>query len=320
MIGNILGGVGAIIGAGAQVAQVAQNKRIADQNLGFQRENLDWQRTAQRTTWDREDNAVQRRADDLEAAGLSKTLAAGSAASASGPIRTTAPQKENPRSGEGIANAVNQALAALQGQANIARTHAQQKLDDAQAQRIKTETSMMRERHDADMALTRARTAGQTQQNAYNVMNLPLQISRTRQEIRNLGYAEVNSRLQAERNELGVTRDEVALATERIRETREGRGLTKQELEIQALATANQAARWNLEQARRMFLPVGQSWSRELQMANALAGSASSPGASAAFGLVNDIWRNFMDRRPSYGDRATARGMAPANYGRPGAY
>ena len=53
--------------------------------------NLDWQIAAQRTTWEREDNAVQRRVADLKAAGLSPVLAAGSAASTSAPIATKAP-------------------------------------------------------------------------------------------------------------------------------------------------------------------------------------------------------------------------------------
>ena len=42
----------------------------------------------------REDNAVQRRAADLKAAGLSKTLAAGGAAQAGPVVATQAPQRE----------------------------------------------------------------------------------------------------------------------------------------------------------------------------------------------------------------------------------
>lgn len=67
------------------IGTIVSNKnsqRVANQNIAFQREmnNL---------LMDREDNAVQRRAFDLQKAGLSKTLAAGSPASASA---LTAPQ------------------------------------------------------------------------------------------------------------------------------------------------------------------------------------------------------------------------------------
>ena len=58
---------GALIGAGSSLAGSGINTVVG--LLGRRRQ------------WEREDNAVQRRAADLEAAGLSKTLAAGSAAS-----------------------------------------------------------------------------------------------------------------------------------------------------------------------------------------------------------------------------------------------
>lgn len=66
------------------------NKDIANQNLQFQDENLQYQKDLQKQIFAREDNAVRRRVDDLVAAGLSPTLAAGSAANAGQAIETQA--------------------------------------------------------------------------------------------------------------------------------------------------------------------------------------------------------------------------------------
>lgn len=60
-------------------------------NYSNQRSALNWQKSAQQTTWAREDNAVQRRVADLKAAGLNPVLAAGSAASSSTPISPIVP-------------------------------------------------------------------------------------------------------------------------------------------------------------------------------------------------------------------------------------
>lgn len=61
-------------------------------NYKSQVANLDYQKDLQKQIFQREDNAVQRRASDLEKAGLSKTLAAGDAAGAGTAISTSAPQ------------------------------------------------------------------------------------------------------------------------------------------------------------------------------------------------------------------------------------
>ena len=55
----------------AVLAQNASNEKIAQQNLDFQRENLDYQKALQNQIFEREDTAYQRTVDDMRAAGLS---------------------------------------------------------------------------------------------------------------------------------------------------------------------------------------------------------------------------------------------------------
>lgn len=47
------------------------NKKIADQNLGFQQENLDYQKALQQQIFEREDTAYERTVNDMRNAGLS---------------------------------------------------------------------------------------------------------------------------------------------------------------------------------------------------------------------------------------------------------
>lgn len=122
IFGSVLGGIGSLVGAGADIY-----------NVGQQKKQFEWQKMAQEKTWAREDNATQRRVADLKAAGLSPTLAAGSAAAASSPITPKAPQADmsNMMNGLAISNMVE----------NIAKTKAEKK-------RIQQETDIVK--HDFD--------------------------------------------------------------------------------------------------------------------------------------------------------------------------
>jgi len=118
---------------------------IANTVLGFK--NYNYMKDMQQEAWSREDTAVQRRMADLQAAGLSKTLAAGSGASTSGPIRLDAPQISEGIA-ESIPKAISQAAAVTQmmrQRKEIDQTAAQTKLLEKQADKAQAEIDFMRE-------------------------------------------------------------------------------------------------------------------------------------------------------------------------------
>lgn len=101
-------------------------------NYYLEKDNYDWQKEVQETTWDREDDAYQRKAADMEAAGLSKTLAAGGAGNPSGAIvHTDPPQKKN--------DVMMQKMALMTSAADLARTGAETLLMRQQASKTKQE-------------------------------------------------------------------------------------------------------------------------------------------------------------------------------------
>ena len=116
----------------------------SSKNLKLQKEVFEYQKQAQKTAWEREDNAVQRRVADLRAAGLSPVLAAGQGAQASGPIQVTAPQyQKNWSIGQALDKA-GAAMALMQGQANIAYTKAQNALIKKQMEAVDLENAFRR--------------------------------------------------------------------------------------------------------------------------------------------------------------------------------
>jgi len=117
----------ALIGGGSQVVNSTGNFLSDLLNRKYNRE-------LQQTIFDREDNAVQRRAADLEAAGLSKTLAAGGAAGAGQAIKLDAPHFEG-----GVAEA---ALRSAKSAGDIAVSREQKRMVKEQADGVALDNAL----------------------------------------------------------------------------------------------------------------------------------------------------------------------------------
>lgn len=93
---------GAAIAAGGALLSgllnASSNREINKDNIKFQREVNEQNEGLMRESWERDDTAVQRRAADLQASGISPLMAAGSAASNSGPVNMSPPKKERSES------------------------------------------------------------------------------------------------------------------------------------------------------------------------------------------------------------------------------
>ena len=103
-------------------------------NLQSVRETNRQNERLMRESWSREDKAVQRRVADLKAAGLSPTLAAGSAASTSGPIRLDSPRSEAPMYGQELVNIIPQMVQMAQAKEQIHATAAAAEASKVQAE------------------------------------------------------------------------------------------------------------------------------------------------------------------------------------------
>lgn len=134
-------GIGTVIGAGLGLVGGLFS---GHKQYKIDKARLEWEKEAQKTTWQREDNAVQRRAADLNAAGMNRLLAAGSAAQASAPIHIDAPKYPD-LSGIGnplIAKAqIDMAMA--KQTADISQTQAQTKLLQGQLQTVTKQNDLL---------------------------------------------------------------------------------------------------------------------------------------------------------------------------------
>lgn len=167
---------------------VSGGSAIANYKLG--QDQIDYLKWAQKRTWEREDTAAQRRAADLESAGLSKTLAAGGAAASSGPISVP----RNEFDATGISRSVQDIYARkeigqkiAQSREDILNMRAQREATIANTARINAETDRINQDIGFKNQLNPLRLMSQQLKNDFDSLANPVRLDKMKADLDKVG-------------------------------------------------------------------------------------------------------------------------------------
>ena len=271
--GNILGGVAGVAGAGL--------------NFASQQENLAYQKWAQTQSWAREDNAVQRRAADLQAAGLSKTLAAGSAAQTMAPIRTDAPQvnSESLQRGFGsMAEAAQTYMNLTAQKAQIDKTTEENKLLRLQQEKQSLENAFMASSNPQSLRL-------REQEIGFNEAANPKKLLQMDEQNKGIDLDNKNKALDSALKTLGISQGQLDLVKTRLDNDLRQLDITGKSKDIIAKQIAIDMSKLDLENAQ-----YDTNWFHRYSLPKGFQFDIVGKQAATATGLIESIIKNLRGR------------------------
>lgn len=247
----------------------------------FEQKNQNaYQKQAQNITWQREDNAIQRRAADLEAAGLSKTLAAGSAAQTSTPIKPDTPQMSDI-----VGSGVNKAAAVLdmiQQKANIAKTEAENRAIQLQMDKTRSETIGQDLSNAFSASANPLKKSGIELDVALNTATNPIKIEQMVLDNKIKGVEKSIKEAEEKIKQIAIPREAVALAKDKVDLIAKNQGLSVTEKDLVSKQIAIELAQHDYDWFRRNRIP-----------SHGVSGPLQT-GAITAGGLAG-VWEKLRD-------------------------
>lgn len=275
----------AAISAGANALGAVGSTVGAFMNYNAEKNNLAWQKSAYKDAKNREDTAVQRRAADLEAAGLSKTLAAGSAATTMAPIRTEAPQIDTTAATagfRGISEAAQNYIAITAQKAQIDKTVQENKLLRLQQDKQELENAFMTQANPLNLQ-------GIKQEIEFARLANPQRLARLAAENEGIGLENKNRQLDSRLKLLGIDRATVDLVGAKITNEAKTLGLDQQRQDIIAKQLAIETAQLNLDNAK-----YDTEWYHKLNLPKDFQfGPVSREAAVAAHGIEKGVENTY---------------------------
>lgn len=138
---GIIGGLTELADLGVKIWSTYKTLEQGKKNYELQKDMLKYNKDLQREMMEREDNAVLRRVLDLRRAGLSPTLAAGSAAAPGPVVKTETPQSNIDYRMPNLPNVAATSMALMQQKAQIDRTYAENEYIKQQEKKARAETA-----------------------------------------------------------------------------------------------------------------------------------------------------------------------------------